>query len=192
MSHSNTALLIIDMMNKMNFDGGEDLFNHSIEMVENLVALEKRVKKAGIPVIYVNDNFGQWQDNTQNIIDECLKNRGKTVVEKILPEDNDYFIIKPKHSGFFGSQLDILLHKLGIDNLILTGIAGDICVLFTANDAYMREYNLFIPKDCIASELISDNENALHIMKRSLQADISKGEELDLGCLGNDFVNKRS
>ena len=184
MSQPNTALLIIDMMNKMDFDGGENLLKNSIHMVDHLRAFKKRVKEAGIPVIYVNDHFGQWQDNTDNIIAECLKNVGKPVVEKILPEDDDYFIIKPKHSGFFGTQLDILLHQLGIDNLILTGIAGDICVLFTANDAYMREYKLYIPKDCIASEQIENNDNALRIMERSLQADISVGEELDLKKIG--------
>ncbi|MGD7044922.1 isochorismatase family cysteine hydrolase [Jeotgalibacillus proteolyticus] len=187
MSRSNTAMLIIDMMNKMDFEGGEDLLKHSIPMVDRLAALKERVEEKEIPIIYVNDNFGQWQDNAGNIIEECMKNPGKEVVEKILPEENDYFIIKPKHSGFFGTQLDILLHQLGIDNLILTGIAGDICVLFTANDAYMREYNLYVPKDCMASEKESDNENAIQIIKRSLMADTTASTELDL----ESFVTKK-
>jgi len=172
------------MMNKMDFEGGEDLLHHSSKMVDQLSRFKNRVKEAGFPVIYVNDNFGQWQDNATNIIEECMKKPGKPVVEKILPEDDDYFIIKPKHSGFFGTQLDILLHQLGIDNLILTGIAGDICVLFTANDAYMREYELYIPQDCVASEQTSDNENAIQIMKRSLMADVTASEELDLKEIG--------
>ncbi|TDL30930.1 cysteine hydrolase [Jeotgalibacillus sp. S-D1] len=180
MSHPKTAMLIIDMMNKMDFDGGEDLLTNTLPMVDRLVALKNRVKEAGIPVIYVNDNFGQWQDNAENIIEECRKKPGKEVIEKILPDEDDYFIIKPKHSGFFGTQLDILLHQLGIDNLILTGIAGNICVLFTANDAYMREYKLYVPKDCMASEKDSDNDNAIQIIKRSLMADTTPAAELDL------------
>ncbi|PPA70919.1 isochorismatase family cysteine hydrolase [Jeotgalibacillus proteolyticus] len=180
MSQPNTAMIIIDMMNKMDFVGGEDLLENTKPIMDNLVSLKKKAKEAEIPVIYVNDNFGQWQDNAENIIEECMKNPGKEIVEQILPEEDDYFIIKPKHSGFFGTQLDILLHQLGIDNLILTGVAGDICVLFTANDAYMREYKLFVPEDCMASEKVSDNKNAIHLIRRSLDADTTKSTELDL------------
>jgi len=190
MAKPNTAMLIIDMMNKMDFEGGEDLLHHTSKMVDQLSLFKKRVKEAGFPVIYVNDNFGQWQDNATNIIDECMKKPGKSVVEKILPEEDDYFIIKPKHSGFFGTQLDILLHQLGIDNLILTGVAGDICVLFTANDAYMREYELYIPKDCVASEQTSNNENAIQIMQRSLMADVTVSEELHLHTIGKPTENQ--
>lgn len=165
---NDTALIIIDMINKMDFNGGEDLLENTKPMVENLQSFKKEMQKEGLPVIYVNDNFGLWQDNVSDLIDECRKGQGESVINQILPDEDDYFIIKPKHSGFFGTQLDILLNQLGVKNLILTGIAGDICVLFTANDAYMREYNLWVPEDCTASEKAEGNENALKIIERSL------------------------
>ncbi|WP_101846194.1 isochorismatase family cysteine hydrolase [Halobacillus sp. Marseille-P3879] len=177
---NNTALLIIDIINKMDFEGGEDLLKHSKKIVPSINQLRQQAKQNGMPVIYVNDNFGLWQDNADEIIEECMKGPGKSIVKEVLPEEDDYFIIKPKHSGFFGTQLSILLEQLQIKNLVLTGVAGDICVLFTANDAYMRDYNLWIPKDTTASELVEDNNNALQIMKRSLFANIESTAETSL------------
>ncbi|CDQ20430.1 Nicotinamidase-related amidase [Halobacillus karajensis] len=165
-----TALIIIDMINKMDFDGGDKLLENSLPVAERLHKFKKEFKKQGFPVIYVNDNFGLWQDNVSDLLKECKQGRGKPIVERMIPDEDDYFIIKPKHSGFFGTQLSILLDQLGIKNLILTGVAGDICVIFTANDAYMREFNLWVPVDGTASEYNDDNENALRIMKRSLFA----------------------
>ncbi|GGF24483.1 putative isochorismatase family protein YaaI [Halobacillus andaensis] len=176
----NTALLIIDMINKMDFNGGEDLLEHSKDIVGPINELRKQAKQNGMPVIYVNDNFNLWQDNVDELIQECKHGPGETIINEVLPEENDYFIIKPKHSGFFGTQLSILLEQLEVKKLILTGVAGDICVLFTANDAYMRDYDLWVPKDCVASEKTSDNDNALQIIKRSLFANIQSTKQTSI------------
>ncbi|MFD2925100.1 cysteine hydrolase family protein [Halobacillus naozhouensis] len=181
-----TALLIIDMINKMDFDGGEELLVNTKSIMDNLNHLKEQVKQTGIPVIYVNDNFGLWQDNKTDLIEECRKGIGQPIVNGILPEDDDYFIIKPKHSGFYGTQLSILLGQLEVSNLILTGVAGDICVLFTANDAYMRDFNLWVPRDGIASEKDEDNLNAIKIMERSLFANTDKISEVDVGKVFED------
>lgn len=174
-----TALIIIDMINKMDFKGGENLLENTLPITEGLQSFKRDIKKEGIPVIYVNDNFGLWQENVSDLIDECKEGIGKPVIEQMIPDEDDYFIIKPKHSGFFGTQLSILLNHLGVENLILTGVAGDICVLFTANDAYMREYNLWVPEDGMASEQSDDNANAIRIMKRSLSAE-TRGMDINL------------
>ncbi|MCP3029034.1 cysteine hydrolase family protein [Halobacillus sp. A5] len=175
-----TALLIIDMINKMDFDGGEDLLEQSREIVNPINELRRQAKQAGVPVIYVNDNFGLWQDNADELIAECRRGPGASIIKEVMPADDDYFIIKPKHSGFFGTQLSILLEQLEVKNLILTGVAGDICVLFTANDAYMRDFILWVPKDTIASEKVEDNNNALQIIKRSLFANIQSTTEISM------------
>ncbi|MBN9655703.1 cysteine hydrolase [Halobacillus sp. GSS1] len=180
-----TALIIIDMINKMDFDGGENLLENSLPVAKRLSEFKKEVKQQGMPVIYVNDNFGLWQDNATELLEECKKGIGKPVVEQMEPDEDDYFIIKPKHSGFFGTQLSILLDHLEVKNLILTGVAGDICVIFTANDAYMREYNIWVPEDGTASEYKGDNKNALRIVKRSLGA---RTDSLDLSLI-NDIFN---
>lgn len=176
----NTALILIDMINKMDFEGGEDLLENTKPIVDPIMKLKKQAKELGLPTIYVNDNFGLWQEDVENVIEVCRNERGQEVVEQVLHEKDDFFIIKPKHSGFYSTQLDILLSHLGVKNLILTGVAGDICVLFTADDAYMREYNLWVPSDCTASETEGDNDNALRLMKRSMFANIQPTTKVNI------------
>ncbi len=114
-------------------------------------------------MIYANDNFGRWQSNFNAQVEHCLHDgvRGRSIVEKLLPEDDDYFVLKPKHSGFFSTTLDLLLKYLQVHTVILTGMAANICVLFTANDAYMRDYRLYVPSDCVASNTEEENKMAL-------------------------------
>ncbi|XXM70985.1 isochorismatase family cysteine hydrolase [Lysinibacillus sphaericus] len=176
---SKKALLIIDMINTFDFDGGEELLSNTKRIVDPIRELKNKAKKDDIPVIYVNDNYGLWQDNMNDIIEVCKKGKGGSIIEKIHPDEDDYFIVKPKHSCFFGTQLEILLHQLDVDHLILTGIAGDICVLFTANDAHMREYGVSIPLDCMASETKEDNDSAVHIIEKTIDADLTRSSEME-------------
>ena len=179
------ALLLIDVINDMEFDSGPALLEHALPMARKLRDLKARARALGIPAIYVNDNFGQWQSDFSKVVDHCLHDgvRGQPVTELLMPCEDDYFVLKPKHSGFFNSSLDILLRYVGADRLILTGLAGNICVLFTANDAYMRDFDLSIPADCIASSDPKANEQALQLMARHLTADITSSDELDLEAL---------
>jgi nicotinamidase-related amidase len=120
----------------------------------------------------LNDNFGRWKSDFRRTVEHCTQHgRGREVVELLRPEDNDYFVLKPKHSGFFSTTLETLLRYLETRILILTGIAGNFCVLFTANDAYMREFNLFVPSDCAVSNTKRENDSALALMRKFLKAD---------------------
>jgi nicotinamidase-related amidase len=179
---SPVALLLIDVINDMEFDTGEELLKHAMPVARRLADLKRRAKEAGIAVIYVNDNFGRWQSDFNKLLAHCLEDdaRGKPLAEILKPEEEDYFVLKPKHSGFFSTTLDTLLEYLQARTLILTGLTGDICVLFTANDAYMRDFNLIIPADCVASSTIEGNEHALELMARVLKAGIEPSTELDL------------
>ena len=180
--NSEIALILIDVINDLEFDDGKELLKHALPMAKNLAELKKKAKDADIPSIYVNDNFGRWQSDFQKLIAHCLEEEvcGKPIVELLKPDKDDYFVLKPKHSGFYSTTLDLLLTYLGVKTLILTGIAGNICVLFTANDAYMRDYDLVIPEDCIASNTVKENNNALELMKKVLKADTKPSTELDL------------
>jgi nicotinamidase-related amidase len=180
-----TVLLLIDVINDLEFEGGEQLLPHALVMAKRIKTLKQRAQSAKIPIIYVNDNFGQWRSDFSHLIDHCLKDkvRGEPIVKLLKPNKDDYFVLKPKHSGFYLTTLDLLLQYLGAKTLILTGMAGDICVLFTANDAYMRDYKLHIPADCVASNTDESNERALQIMQRALKADIRPSAELDLSAL---------
>src|SRR5215218_1118522 len=179
---SNVALLLIDVINDLEFESGEALLRHALPMAERLAELKRRAKEAGVPVIYVNDNFGKWQSDFKKILEHCLGDdvRGRPLAEALKPEeDDDYFVLKPKHSGFFSTTLDILLDYLGARTLVLTGLTGDICVLFTAHDAYMRDFNLVIPSDCIASADPSENEHTLRQMADLMDADTRPSAEVD-------------
>jgi nicotinamidase-related amidase len=178
---SNVALLLIDVINALDFEGGEELLRHALPAAEKIAALKRRAKQAGVPVIYVNDNFGKWQSDFKKILEHCLKedSRGKPLAELLRPEEDDYFVLKPKHSGFFSTTLDILLDYLGVRTLVLAGLTGDICVLFTAHDAYMRDFNLVIPSDCVASNDPAENEYTLEKMHRLLDADTRPSEGID-------------
>jgi nicotinamidase-related amidase len=179
------ALLIIDAINDLEFSGGEAILPAAIEMARNISALKQEARKHNIPTIYVNDNFGKWQSDLKRLIDHCIEDetRGKTVVEMILPDKEDYFVLKPKHSGFYSTTLDILLDYLKVKSLILTGLQTNICVLFTANEAYMRDFYIVAPSDCSASERQQDHEYALEQMETILKADIRPWRELDLDHL---------
>jgi nicotinamidase-related amidase len=182
---SSVALLLIDVINDLEFEGGKDLLPHAIEMARNIAALKRRAKQRGIPVVYVNDNFGKWQSDFNSVLDHCLEDGvcGKPVAESLRPDADDYFVLKPKHSGFQFSALHLLLEHLGARTLILTGVAGNFCVLFTAHDAYMRDYRLVVPRDCVASLAPRDDRYALAHMAEVTKADVRPAARIDLSAL---------
>ena len=174
------VLLLIDVINDMEFEGGETLAEQTKAIAANLAALRRRAKLAGVPIVYVNDNFGKWQSDFNRLIVHCLEDdvRGRPLAQLLRPDADDYFVLKPKHSGFFSTTLETLLAHLHAHTLILAGVAGNICVLFTAQDAFMRDYQLIVPADCIASNTPQDNQYALHHMRDVLGADIRPSTEI--------------
>lgn len=172
---SGVALLLIDVINDLEFPEGQGLFEKGLPAARCICELRTRAEDAQIPIIYVNDNFGRWRSDFQAQVQHCLNDDvlGKPIVSMLQPGPDHYFILKPRHSGFFSTALEILLEQLGTKTLILAGFAGDKCILFTANDAYLREYQLIIPSDCIASNSEEDNQQALSLMQRVLKADIT-------------------
>jgi len=177
---SGTALLLIDVINDLAFDGSAAIVNQAQAMAGPLARLKRRATTAGVPTIYINDNFGQWRSDFRRTVAHCTSRSspGHRVSRRLRPRASDYFVLKPKHSGFFDTTLDTLLETLHIRRLILTGIAGNICVLFTANDAYMREYKIFAPADCIVSNTAADNDHALRQIKTVLKGDTAVSTRL--------------
>ncbi len=177
-----TALLLIDVINDLDFPEADQMLADARAMATNIRRLKQRARKAGVPVIYVNDNFGKWQSDWRRTVEHCSsgKVRGRELVRLLKPAKDDYFVLKPKHSGFFSTTLETLLRYLESKTLILTGIAGNFCVLFTANDAYMRDYELLIPEDCCVSNTPRENEEALVLMRKFLKADTRPSDEIEL------------
>jgi nicotinamidase-related amidase len=178
---SKIALVLIDVINDLEFEEGEELLRHALPAARNIARLKERAHKAKVPVIYVNDNFGRWRSDFKRIVTHCLRLqvRGRPIAELLIPNYDDYFVLKPKHSGFFSTTLDLLLEYLEVDTLVLAGFSGNNCVLFTANDAYMRDYKLIVPSDCTASIKPAENDYALRQMQQVLKADIRESEEID-------------
>ena len=176
------ALLLIDVVNDLEFPEGGNVLRHALPMARRLARLKRRCKDLGIPVIYVNDNFGKWRSEFSAVVRRCLQEpvRGRPVVRLLGPQHDDYAVVKPKHSGFYATPLELLLTHLGARSLVLTGLAGDACVLLTAADAYLRAYRLFVPGDCVASADRDANRRALMYMRRVFRADIRPSSRLDL------------
>lgn len=171
---SHTALLIIDMISDFRFDEAPQLLPRLRPVVSRIAALKASAGARGIPAIYVNDNFGRWQSDFAGLVEYCTRpgQPGAEFVRELAPGKDDYFILKPRHSGFYASSLETLLEHMGVQRLILAGISSHQCVLFTANDAYVREYDLKIPRDCITAPSPPQTRLALQYFELVLGADI--------------------
>jgi nicotinamidase-related amidase len=181
--HAPVVLLLVDVINDFDFPKGEKLLRFALPAAGKIAALKTRLRKRGIPAIYVNDNFGRWRSDFRKQVERCISHDspGAAVARQLVPAEDDYFVLKPKHSGFFSTSLETLLSFLGARKLIITGFAADICVLFTANDAYMRDFELIVPSDCVASETASAHRSAMAQMKRFLRADVRSSTSIRIG-----------
>ena len=157
------------------------MFDRALAAGRATAKLRARAKAAGVPVIYCNDNFGRWRSDFRSLLEHCIASgvRGRPIVELLRPDKEDYFVLKPKHSGFHSTTLDVLLAHLGVSTLVITGVAGNFCVLFTAHDAYMRDFRLLVPADCIASQTEEDDRYALRHMEKVCKADVRPSAEID-------------
>lgn len=179
---TSTVLLLIDVINDLDFPKGGLLLKNALPAAKNILRLKTRAARRGIPTVYVNDNFGRWRSDFRSQVAHCLEKGclGREIVRLLTPADDDYFVLKPKHSGFYSTSLEVLLEHLRARTVILTGFAGDICVLYTANDAHMRDYRMIVPEDCVASETRAANRRAIDHMKVRLRARITTAARLRL------------
>lgn len=168
------------MINDMQFPEADLLLRFAGPVAKKIKALSNRARATGIPIIYVNDNFGRWRSDFKALVKHCLHSRGQPLARLLRPKAKDYFVLKPKHSGFHSTTLDLLLKYLGTRRLILTGMASNICVLFTANDGYMRDFKLFVPQDCVCANTEEENDYALAQMEKLLKADTRQSSQIKL------------
>lgn len=190
------ALLIIDVINTLDFDSAESLVQRARPMTEALVGLKARCKEHGIPTIYVNDNFGRWRSDFSALVEHCRQPKypGHEMVEKLAPEECDYFVFKPMHSAFYQTTLELLLAHLQARHLIITGMASNICVLCTANDAHMRGYQLWLPPDTMAAASGEEQDYALLHFEKALSAKLTPSGDLPLARMASEepFADPRA
>jgi len=175
-----TALLIVDMVSEYDFPDAGRILKGALAAARNIARLKQRAHSAYAPVIYVNDTAGKWESDQRAFVQRCLKStsRGREVAELIAPSEHDYFMFKPKHSAFYATPLHTLLQQLKISTLILTGVTSHQCVLFTAMDAHVREYDLIIPSDCIGAPSAADTKHALYVFSHALNAKVTASGRL--------------
>ena len=171
---SRWALLIVDFINLLDFPDSAKLAARARPAAERTAHLKKRVREADVPCIYANDNFGHWRSEFSRLVKECLASSGtpRDLARLLEPDPEDYSLLKPRHSAFYGTPLAFLLEELEVDSLILAGISADICISATAQDAYVRKFRLWVPSDCVAADTEEHERQTLDHMARTMKADI--------------------
>ena len=177
-----SALLLLDVINPFDFEGAAKLAPRAIRAARHIAELKARASERGIPCLYVNDNFGNWTSEFSALTRRCQRKEGAstTLASLLAPGARDLSVLKPRHSAFYGTPLEFLLEELKVSRLILTGIAVDMCVVATAQDAYMRKFDLWVPCDCVAAESLSREKASLAHMALTMKADVrpAKGGRL--------------
>src|SRR5258708_23173559 len=176
------SLVLVDVINHFEFPDGDRVLGHDLSIGPRIARLKKRARTEGIPVIYVNDNFGQWRSQASELVDYCLgpEARGVKFVEQIKPDKEDYFVLKPMHSAFYQTPLEVLLRYLGATTLILAGLATNSCIICTAHDANMRDLGLIVPSDCSASRTPTEHKEAIQHIKVMTKAKVARSTSLKL------------
>jgi nicotinamidase-related amidase len=171
---SRWALLVVDFINLFDFPHSDALQARSRPAAERAAELKRRVRGQGMPCIYANDNFGHWRSEFSRLVKQCLEadNAARDIAALLRPDAEDYSILKPRHSAFYGTPLEFLLEELEVDSLIVTGISADMCVSATAQDAHVRKFGLWVPADCVAADSAEHERQALDHMARTMKADI--------------------
>lgn len=167
------ALLIVDMINLFNFEGGERLAQQALKACKNIAALREAFVQRGWPVVYANDNFLDWNQEFTDLVAKCRQQEGPTgeIAVALEPKPADYYVLKPRHSAFLCTTLPAILSDLSLQELVVTGVAADSCVLATVQDAHMRGYKVRVPRDCVAAQTPARSARALELMRESMQLD---------------------
>jgi nicotinamidase-related amidase len=176
------VLILIDVINHFEFPDGERVFRQALPIAASLARLKKRAQAAGMSTIYINDNFGQWRSDASKLLDYCVRPEaiGRSFVERIRPDESDYFVLKPMHSGFYQTPLEILLRYLDASTLVLGGLTTNSCIICTAHDAKMREFELYVPSDCSAARTAKEHRQAIEHIRRMTDAKVVPSGSLRL------------
>lgn len=163
------ALLVIDMLNDFLEKDGALPIGDSAQVIQNVLARIMEYRSAGSPVLYIMDKHLPQDAEFKMFPPHCLAGeKCGAVVAELTPDKEDYLIYKRRYSGFFGTDLDLTLRELGITELELTGVCTQICVLYTAADARMLNYEVTVRKECVATFDAEAHEFALKEMEKTL------------------------
>lgn len=176
---SQRVLLLVDYINTLDFPGSEKLAAPALEAARATAALKRRLHADGVATIFANDNFGVWQSDFHSLVATCLGREGEAgeIARTLYPQADDLTLLKPRHSAFYASPLELLLTEMQARELVICGLATDMCVQLTAADAFLREYRVWVPSDCTAAETQDAKETALRYMRDVLRCDVRPSSE---------------
>ena len=168
------VLLLVDFINPLNFPGAESLADAALEAAHATAALKEKLTRSGVATIYANDNYGVWQSDFHSLVSTCVGMDGPPgeIAKLLYPQAEDVTILKPRHSAFFASPLELLLTEMEARELVICGLASDMCVQLTAAEAFMREYPCWVPSDCHAAESREAKQSAIAHMEGVLKCDV--------------------
>jgi nicotinamidase-related amidase len=177
------VLLITDMISTWDFPDAEKLLPQARAIAPAIARLKARCHAAGVPVVYANDNLGRWRSDLQQLVDRSLQGGGDGagITTQLAPGPHDYVVLKPKHSAFYATPLELLLQDLRVDRLIIAGVASDQCVLATASDARIRDRAVLVPRDCVASQTPARTRAAIVHFETVLAVPTTPSRSLRLG-----------
>jgi nicotinamidase-related amidase len=167
-----SALLVIDMLNPYEHDEADQLAESAAETVAPIRSLLDAAGETEAPVIYVNDNYGDWNTSAAEIAERALSGRHPDLVKPLLPPEDASFVLKARHSVFYGTPLEYLLDRGEIERLVLTGQVTEQCILYSALDAYVRHFRVAVPRDAVAHIHRPLADAALKMMERNMSADV--------------------
>ena len=164
-----TALLVVDMISSWDFPGADKLAKVALAIAPKIGALKQRCVRAGVPVVFVNDNRGRWRSEFRGLVRLSMEESevGAAIAERLQPGDDDYSVLKPKHSAFYATPLDLLLRHLRVQRLLVTGVASDQCIVMSATEARMRDYDVVVPSDCVGAQTAPRNAHALRHLQEA-------------------------
>jgi nicotinamidase-related amidase len=175
-----TALVVVDMLNAYDHDDAELLAGSVEEAIEQIAGLVERARGSDVPVVYVQDNYGDWNASAETLGQRALAGNRPDLIEPILPPDDAAFLIKARHSAFYQTPLEYLLDRLGVGRIVLAGQVTEQCVLYSSLDAYVRHFQVAIPRDGVAHIHRNLGEAALEMMERNMGAEIGAAGQLRL------------
>ena len=176
------AVLIVDAINPLDFPGGRAFAKRAVTTARRIARLAERARRVRVPVIFVNDNFGRWRSDIDALIAyvSTPSSAGRALVEALRPQREDFVVLKSTLSGFHQTPLDAMLRQGDVRTVVVTGFVTGNCVLFTAADAYMRDFRVIVPRDCVADQTPDAQREGLKRMADTMKAELPRASELRL------------
>jgi nicotinamidase-related amidase len=176
-----TALLVVDMLNTYEHEDADRLAASVKDAVPQIADLIERARSEDVPLVYVNDNYGDWNSSSSELAERALAGRHPDLVEPVLPRDGDAFVIKARHSVFYSTPLEYLLQTMGVGRIVLAGQSTEQCILYSALDGYVRHFEVAVPRDGVAHIYEHLSSAAFEMMERNMHAQVCSAAEVRLG-----------